>query len=468
MLTGLRSAERARLAEYCDDEEAHFVVVHGRRRVGKSVLLTQFLKDRPGVYFEASQNATPADEIRRFLADAFRQLGLGEAHVTADDWLAAFSLVFKLVRPGRRFVLCIDEFPWLAEESPDALSLLKQFWDRNQNDPRLMLVLCGSNTSALKRYFAGSAPVMGRRTRNLEITPLSLRGVRAFFPDYGHDELALAYFLCGGYPGYLRQLDATVSVRRNIERTFLRDDHVFAREADFLLREEQITDIPVYLHILRSVAAGRHRLGEIEAAAETQRAHAVQLLVSLGLLEKRLPVGGKAARPKYFLTNPVLCFGLRFGPALQSFLRLLPAAELYARIQPHLDAYWGMRWEECVLCHLPEVLVAEGTTEVRAHGSYWDDSQKVQVDVVVQESKTRWQFGECKWGAASPTDALAQLRESVSKHPAGQASATQRLRLFFSAKPKAASAAQAAGITVTTVKDLLALPAMSLPPQASG
>ena len=54
-----------------------------------------------------------------------------------------------------------------------------------------------------------------------------------------------------------------MSVRRNIERTFLRDDHVFAREADFLLREEHITDIPVYLHILRSVAVDRHRLGQI-------------------------------------------------------------------------------------------------------------------------------------------------------------------------------------------------------------
>jgi AAA+ ATPase superfamily predicted ATPase len=467
MLKGLRSVELSRLREYYDDEDAHFVVVYGRRRVGKSVLLTQFLEDRQGVYFEASQNATPVDEIRRFLADAFIQLGLGEAKVSADDWLAAFSLVFKLARPGRRFVLCIDEFPWLAAESPDALSLLKQFWDRHQDDPRLMLVLCGSNTSALKRYFAGSAPAMGRRTRNLEITPLSLRGVRAFFPDYGHDELALAYFLCGGYPGYLRQLDAALSVRRNIERTFLRDDHVFAREADFLLREEQITEIPVYLHILRSVAAGRHRLGEIEAAAETQRAHGVQQLAALGLLDKRLPIGGRAARPKYFLTNPVLCFGLRFSPALQSFLRLLPSAELYARIQPQLAAYWGMRWEDCVLSHLPELLAAEGTTEVRAHGSYWDDTQKVQLDVVVQESKTRWQFGECKWGAASQTEALGQLREAVTKHPAAHASVTQQLRLFLSAKPKAAGA-RAAGITITTVKDLLDLPAMSLPPEASG
>ena len=462
MLKALRAAELSRLQSYYDDEAAHFVVVHGRRRVGKSVMLAQFLEGRRGVYFEASQDAEPTAEIRRFLADAFAQLGMGEARVTADDWLSAFSIVFKLARPNHRFVLCIDEFPWLAAESPDALSLLKQFWDRHQHDARLMLVLCGSDTGALKRYFSGSAPAMGRRTRNLEVTPLSLRGVKAFLPEYGHAELGLAYFVCGGYPGYLRHLDPSVSMRRNIERTFLSDDHVFAREADFLLREEQISDIPVYLQILRSVAAGCHRLSEIEAGGQAQRARSVQQLVSLGLLEKRLPLGGSSARPKYFLTNPVLCFGLRFAPALQSFLRLLPLAELFVRIQPELDAYWGRRWEECVLSHLPGLLAREGTSEVRAYGSYWDDARHVQLDVVIQENKSRWQFGECKWGPVSVAQSLAQLRRAVAMHPSAKTVVTQQLRLFSMSKPSGASTT---GLVVTTLRELLALPGSSLSPQ---
>lgn len=464
LLSDLRAAELARLAAYHDDEEAHFAVVYGRRRVGKSVLLTQFLRGRQGVYFEAAQDGKPADEIRRFLTDAFAQLGLGEANVSARDWLSAWNLVFKLAKPGERFVLCLDEFPWLAEETPEALSLLKQFWDRNQNDPRLMLLVCGSNTAALKRYFGGSAPAMGRRTRNLEVTPLSLAGVQAFFPKAGTDEVAMAYFCCGGYPAYLRHFEPARSIRQNLERTFLQDDHVFAREADFLLREEQIADIPVYLDILRSVAAGRHRLNEIEEVADAQRARNVQQLVSLGLLEKRVPVGGSTSRPKYFLANPVLAFGLRFTPALRSFMRLLPSAELYARIQPQLDAFWGARWEECVRAHLPLQLAREGVHEVRAHGSFWDDTRQVQLDVVVHENRSRWHFAECKWGAHSPAVALQQLRAAVAQHPSATPSVTQQLRLFLTTRPKAPTL-KSLGVPVTTVADLLALPGHSLPPE---
>jgi hypothetical protein len=273
----------------------------------------------------------------------------------------------------------------------------------------------------------------------------------------------MSWFLCGGFPGYLRQFDSSLPVRVNIERTFLRDDHPFAHEADFLLRDEQVAEIPVYLEILRSIAIGRHRLSEIEEHAGTQRARAVQHLVATGMVEKRLPLGGSAARPRYFLTSPLISFALRFLPPLRSFLRLLPPAELYARIEPQLDSYWGARWEQCVLAHLPDLLASEGTPAVRGVGSYWNDRLHIQIDALVWENKQRWHFCECKWTGSQPSDALLQLKTAAGRHPAMEKGGITPLwRLLLASRPKGKGSRASAEAKILTAADLLALPSLAL------
>jgi hypothetical protein len=136
-------------------------------------MLTRFVRARRGVYFEAAPGSRSEDDIRRFLEDTASQLGLGEAKISASDWLSAWNLAYSLAPKDRPFILCLDEFPWLAASAPDALSLLKRFWDRWHEEGRLLLVLCGSDSSALKRYFAGAAPLMGQRCqRSCRFDPL--------------------------------------------------------------------------------------------------------------------------------------------------------------------------------------------------------------------------------------------------------------------------------------------------------
>ena len=145
-----RHQELAALEQMFQSGVAEFFVLYGRRRVGKTELLTQFCKGKRSIYFLASQLKT---------SDQLRQLTETSRHVindpllqslVFDDWESAFIYFAQQARE-ERLVLVLDEFQYLCEDSPVLPSLIQRFWDLHGKNSKLFLILCGSQVSFMEQ-----------------------------------------------------------------------------------------------------------------------------------------------------------------------------------------------------------------------------------------------------------------------------------------------------------------------------
>ena len=167
---------------------AELFVLYGRHRVGKTELLLQFCKGKRSIYFLASQLKE---------RDHLRQLTEIAQHVVDDpllqnltfnDWESVL-IYFAQKSQEERLVLVLDEFQYLCEDNAALPSLIQRFWDLHGKNSNLFLILCGSQVSFMEReVLAERSPLYGRRTGQLQLTPLSYRDSGSFFPEYSSKE----------------------------------------------------------------------------------------------------------------------------------------------------------------------------------------------------------------------------------------------------------------------------------------
>ncbi len=202
-----RAEELRFLEERAASGKAELVVVYGRRRVGKTELLRRFCSGRPHLFFVAAR--TTSEQLLRDFARALAELpeSLLPPGAVPENWPAAFELLGTLAR-GRRFVVVLDEFPYLLEADPSVASSLQNLWDGALRKTQLMLVLCGSSVSVMESQVLGQqSPLYGRRTAQWHVRPLSYRDAAEFFPRYSAEDRLKAYGILGGMPAYLEQFD---------------------------------------------------------------------------------------------------------------------------------------------------------------------------------------------------------------------------------------------------------------------
>lgn len=431
-----RKAELAVLEESLQARESGFVPIYGRRRVGKSELILQFMGRRPGLYFLGKK--APADlQIREFLQQAASLL---EEPLLADHpartWRDALAAVTDRWKSGKKLILVFDEFQWTAGASPELPSVLQEFWDcRWSRDGSVLLILCGSLIGFMVRDVLGrSSPLFGRRTAQILLRPLSFREAAQFQPGYSLVDRARTYFVCGGIPLYLKLFTPGRSVEKNIEANLLDEFAPLHHEPDFLVREE-LREVENYYAVLLAVASGNHTGQAI--ARETgidQRAQHYYLknLLDLGYLARRYPLTGKAPgkrHGRYVLDDPLLRFWFRFVyPNTSVIQHKGGAAAFQARIRPELEAYFGLCFERLCREALPALYNQEGVNAAFEIGEYWDRNS--QFDVVGFRDDGWTDLGECKWGTVrSAGRLLRDLEAKVPLYP-NPRNATVGLRVF--------------------------------------
>ena len=176
---------------------AEFVVMYGRRRVGKSSLIYHWCQGKPAIYFFAAR-LPDAVLLREFSQEIAKALGQPERSFT--DWSSAFLALAELASE-QRFVVVIDEYPYLADSSPGLSTVLQRAWDTVLQHTKLFLCLTGSNHSVMRRELLdGQAPLYRRHTWAYELNPLQPSDYRAFFPDYSAEQRIEAYAILGGMP----------------------------------------------------------------------------------------------------------------------------------------------------------------------------------------------------------------------------------------------------------------------------
>lgn len=436
-----REAELLRLEQEYARERGSFVPIYGRRRVGKSELILHFLRDRPGLYFLGKQAPEPL-QIREFLGEASKVLDEPLlAEIEPVSWKHALALVADRWKGDRRLVVALDEFQWIAGASPDLPSVLQELWDRDwRESARLMLIICGSYVGFMERAVLGrKSPLFGRRTAQIQLRPFGHIEAAAFHPGWSLEEIAKAYFVCGGVPLYHKFFSPNRSFEQNLKEQLLEEYAPLHREPEFLLREE-LREVESYHAVLMAIALGNHTAKTIAGTTglpERSLHYWIQQLSSLGYIAKKHPL--TRARPvarhvRYVLEDALLRFWFRYVFPNLSHLQFRGPGHTYlARIRPGLDAYWGLCFKRLCREALPQIYLREGVECSFDIGEYW--SKNVQIDLIGLRDDAWTDLGECKWGTVRSVPASRkELQEKVVKYPNPE-NATIGRRFFLRRRP---------------------------------
>ena len=449
ILTGIvgfvgREAELDLLRQALRSPRSEFIPICGPRRVGKSELILKHMSDKPGVYY-LGQPSSAALQVREFLAEAARALGMPLlAVLRTADWQPALHTVaahWTRANPGKKLVLALDEFQWIAASSPNLLSDLQHCWDRWWRDAgNVMLLLCGSCLGFMEREVLGSkSPLFGRRTAQIHLHPFGYREAAGFHPRWSQEDQARAYFLVGGLPQYLLSLDDSRSIDVNIREQLLAEFAPLFREPASLLREE-LREIAPFQATLHAVASGRGTARSIATATglpERSLHYYLQRLATLGYLRRRYPLERRRPNPRqvrFEIDHPLLRFWFRFVFPNVSVIRSTgPERAFSDRIAPSLHAWFGGCFERLCREALPLIYAQEGVTAGFEVGEFW--SKATQIDVVAMRDDNWTDLGECKWGPVrSPRALEAELERKLPQYPNSRG-ATLRRRYFTRRKP---------------------------------
>lgn len=381
-----------------------FVVIYGRRRVGKTALINKFLDDKKAIYFMGVESNTKQN-LENFSKSIIEYDSGIETETSFLSFQAALEYVFKLSKK-ERLILTIDEFPYVARSSKSLSSTLQLLIDKYKDSSKLMLILCGSSISYMEDHvLAYKAPLYGRRTAQMKIMPFDFEETCHYFKKFSNEEKALIYGIVGGTPQYLMQMDDTLSVEDNIKNTFLNPISFLYEEPINLLKQE-VREPAIYTAIITTIAKGASRMSEIsnQINENTNVCSAyIKTLMNLGIIQKETPYGEKASHKAiYSIEDNMFRFWYRFVLENNSIIARGATDLVYKRIEPKLSDYMGKIFEDICKQYLwKQLLTNKCPVEFTSLGRWWgnDPIEKCQteIDIMGEQDKNTALFAECKW-----------------------------------------------------------------------
>lgn len=399
-----RKRELATLDKLYKSGKFEFAVIYGRRRVGKTALINQFIKDKKSIYFMGIES-NAKQNLENFSNDIL-EVGTGiQTSTTFLSFQDALEYVFQLAMK-ERLVLAIDEYPYVARSSKSLASTLQLLIDRHKHSSKLMLILCGSSMSYMEDHvLAYKAPLYGRRTAQMKVLPFDFADTCQYFKHFSDTDKALVYGIVGGTPQYLLQMDDKLSVADNIKNTFLNPTSSIFEEPENLLKQE-VREPALYNAIITAIATGASRMAEISSKVGEPTsvcASYLKNLTALGLIQKESPYGEKASRKSiYAIADNMFRFWYRFVPENNSIITRGAADLAYQRIAPHLTDYMGKVFEEICKQYLWALLLdGKSPVDFRELGRWWgtgpSSRSQTEIDIMGEQDKDSALFGECKW-----------------------------------------------------------------------
>lgn len=381
-----------------------FVVIYGRRRVGKTALINEFCKGKKAIYFTGIESNS-GQNLDNFSRSVMEYANGIDAELSFPSFQAGIDYVFRLAG-DERLILVIDEYPYAARAEKSLASVLQLLIDRYKDTSRIMLILCGSSMSYMEDHvLAYRSPLYGRRTAQMKVLPFDFREACRCFHRFSDEDKALIYGIVGGTPQYLLQMDDRLSAGENIRNSFLNPSSFLYEEPVSLLKQE-VREPATYTAILSAIAGGASRMSEISTkVGENTNLCSVYLknLSDLGIVQKEVPYGEKTSRRSiYTIEDNMFRFWYRFVPGNTSLISRGASDLVYRRIEPYLSDYMGKVFEGICEQYLWRLLL-EGRSPVEFHslGRWWgtDPSTRNQteIDLVGEQDKATALFGECKW-----------------------------------------------------------------------
>ena len=437
-----RKKEFERLQKSLRREKPQFIVVYGRRRIGKSTLIKKVMDfSRGDIYFLADKTSEPSQ----------RQLFSTTIDMTIEGFSAANyptweSLLLSLNRSvDHRITVCLDEFPYLVKSCPALPSILQKLLD----DKKLKfdLIICGSSQQMMQGFVLDSKePLYGRADEIIKMKPIA----PAFVSEALRCDTAQAvreYAVWGGVPRYWELRENYDSLYDAIEHLLLTSEGTLYDEPSKLLYDE-MRDTVQASSILSFIGNGANKLSEIAARAEKQATDItphLSRLRELGFINKEIPFGESEKKSKkglYHISDPLLRFHYRYVIPYRSLIELGNSQAVLTVFKNAENDYVSRAWEELCRNHIS----AYGMDGIiyqmasRWWGSYYNEEKQqylpVELDVVAESFDGKHLFiGECKW--QEHIDAMEELSrlQTIAKGLPFTKDHEIHLGLFLKEKP---------------------------------
>ena len=393
-----RIDELAFLEEKWREPRPQLIVLWGKRRVGKTELVKQFVKDKPHVYFLA-ESTNEKEQLLRFsqgLGEFFKEPLLRTRGFSG--WEESFGYVKE---KNKRFVLVIDEFPYLIFSNPGVISLFQKAWDEYWSESRVFVILLGSSIAMMESDVLGyRSPLYGRRTGQWRVDPLAFAAAIQFRKDKSFSDQLAHFAVAGGIPAYWLQFARHRNWRENLSDFVLKKGAMLYSEVEFILREE-LREPRYYFALLQAIAQGKRKLSEIVNATGIPQPVAnkyLGVLSDLKVVERELPVTEeKALKSKkglYRIQDEFFQFWFKFVFPRRGELEMGKVKEVMKSIEEGLAQHLSGVYEKAAVETLWQNM--DAFFPFSAVGRWWDRNSEVDL-LAVNKQLDSVLFGEVKW-----------------------------------------------------------------------
>ena len=433
-----RESDMAFLIDEYMQDRASLVILYGRRRVGKTALITNFGKDRNMLYFLATEESEVINraQFKTQVAEYTHNALLGNAVV--DNWEIIFDTLARY-EPDVRKLIVIDEFQYIGKSNPAFPSVFQKIWDSKLKELNVMVVLCGSLISLMEsQTLAYDSPLYGRRTGQIKLSPIPFRYYNEFYRGKDEKELIPYYSVTGGVPKYIELFREETDIYAAIEKHVISTRSFLYEEPVFLLQRE-VTEIGSYFSLIRAIAAGNHKLSAIASVLEvkqTSLTRYLRTLINLDIIEREVPITEenpeKSKRGLYKVRDNFIEFWFKFVYPERSAIERGHTEQVMRRIRDGLDSRHTAFVFESICREKLWQLVSEGALPVQFDrvGRWWDNKREIDI-VALDSTGDDIVFCECKYKRAPmDADVFYALREKVTAVQWKSAQRTEHYVLF--------------------------------------
>ncbi len=400
-----REREREQIERLYQSGKFEFLVLYGRRRIGKTTLLQDFA-DRHRVIFYSAQEKNDSLNLQDF-SRTIQYYFDGQFIAPFGSWEDALTYITNKSEDIRT-VLIIDEFPFMARPNPSVKSMLQHEIDHHWKDKNIFLILCGSSVSFMVNDIMGyESPLYGRATASMEVLPFDYLDSAKFFPSYTEEEKLTAYGILGGVPRYLCAFSSKYTIEENIERKIL-SNGAFLNDEPMMLLKSELREPSIYNSILEAIARGCNKVAEIADCIHEDKSKCSKYLLTLltiRLVEKKTPCGEATGSKKtlYALTDNFYRFWYHYVFANKSYYELLGEKAAAKEIMEEIPEFMGIAFE--AICR--QYLIRQAKLRLLPFvpceiGRWWGNNPAVKaqddVDILaLNKKRTEAIFCECKF-----------------------------------------------------------------------
>lgn len=383
-----------------------FVVIFGRRRLGKSTLIKHVLRRDDSYYMAADMvSKVQLDMLREQLSAKFPVLST----VSFDSWEALFLMVNSLTK--EQFTLCLDEFPYLVKHSPELPSILQRIID--SKELKYNIIICGSSQRMMQNLvLSRSEPLFGRAQAIIDLRPIPIAYMQEAL-KFSDIETVEEYSVWGGVPRYWELREEFSNLHEAIEHTMLTPTGVLYDEPKRVFLDDMSATVQSE-SLMAVVAGGANRISEIAARMgrdSTALSAPIDKLIQMNYLRREIPFGENPMRSKkgiYRINDPMMDFYYSFIVSNLSNIGRGRKAFVMEEIMSHFNEYVAHFWEN--LCR-------EAVSGNRLFGYRWGEAgrwwgtvklpdsigkekkfREMELDVVAESAdREALLVGECKW-----------------------------------------------------------------------